>query len=349
MELDKKSNLNVSKQALQNNKPKALGNIKARREIKMLKTYIIQFIFKNGNGWAFVNATSPKEAETVFNQQTKFKGAIVTGVKETKWFGNTMQLVFEGSVCTTANVDVSVSLSDLIENSDAYDSVADYLNSVYNLSDYYTKEEANKAINAAIIEALSHLDIPLNLDLSDYVKKTEVTRLIQSEIENLNIHDGQDGITPHIAERTYHWIIGDVDTGVVAKGKDGTNGRNGTDGTDGVGIESINYERSYVSGGANKLIIKLTNSNTPFEYIILNGKDGSGVVTPSPNITGVEVLSLYRGDIAAAKSRANSNPTTMFQFILDTTDSKGNPFTKIIWYTGDDKFIDALGTVMFTR
>lgn len=67
-----------------------------------IKTYIIQFTHKNGNGWAFVNAWSPNQAEQIFKIQTHYIKPKVTGIKETKWYGEEMQLVFEGAVTTNA-------------------------------------------------------------------------------------------------------------------------------------------------------------------------------------------------------------------------------------------------------
>ena len=49
--------------------------------------------------------------------------------------------------------------------------------------------------------------------------------------------NGQDGITPHIDPTTKHWFVGDTDTGIVAKGKDGTDGIQG--------IRGEKYNRSH--------------------------------------------------------------------------------------------------------
>lgn len=42
--------------------------------------------------------------------------------------------------------------------------------------------------------------------------------------------NGTNGVTPHIDSVSKHWMIGEVDTGIVAEGQDGTNGTNGTNG-----------------------------------------------------------------------------------------------------------------------
>lgn len=65
-----------------------------------LHTYCVQFTYKNGNGWAIVNATSPKAAESIFLVQTKYPGAKVTSMKEQRYFGEEQQLVYEGDVST---------------------------------------------------------------------------------------------------------------------------------------------------------------------------------------------------------------------------------------------------------
>lgn len=56
----------------------------------------------------------------------------------------------------------------------------------------------------------------------------------------LNGTNGNDGITPHIDPVSKHWFIGDIDTGILAEGKngkdgiDGVNGNNGIDGQNGI-------------------------------------------------------------------------------------------------------------------
>lgn len=76
------------------------------------KTFIVQFIYQNGNGWAFINAPSVTKATEVFKAQTIYAGAKVTNVKETKYYGTNMQLVFEGSVTT---IDKSIDIVSILE------------------------------------------------------------------------------------------------------------------------------------------------------------------------------------------------------------------------------------------
>ena len=65
-----------------------------------LRTYILQFLYKDGNGWAIVNARTPQQAENIFKIQTKFNKPKVTSIKESKWYGENMQLVYEGTTIT---------------------------------------------------------------------------------------------------------------------------------------------------------------------------------------------------------------------------------------------------------
>ena len=114
----------------------------------------------------------------------------------------------------------------------------------------------------------------------------------------------------------------------------------------GVGIQSIEYLGTQLSGGTNKLIITLTNG-TSYTFNIYNGKDGQGgTPTPTPQeVLREEVLTLYRGPLSQAQQIANTDPTTMFQYILDG-EINGETFTKIIWHIGNGQFIDALGAII---
>ena len=68
--------------------------------VALLKIYLLQFKYRDGSGWAIVNATSVKQAERVFKTQTKYKESTVIGTKELRYFGDNMQIVFEGAVTT---------------------------------------------------------------------------------------------------------------------------------------------------------------------------------------------------------------------------------------------------------
>ena len=62
-----------------------------------MKTYALKFTHKEGSGWAIVNAHSPNQAESVFYNQTKFESTKVISIVELRYFGEEMQLVYEGS------------------------------------------------------------------------------------------------------------------------------------------------------------------------------------------------------------------------------------------------------------
>lgn len=70
-----------------------------------LKTYILQYIYKTGNGYALVNANSPNQAESIFLTQTKYRDKYqdlkVISIQESRWLGQETQLVEEGSVNTS--------------------------------------------------------------------------------------------------------------------------------------------------------------------------------------------------------------------------------------------------------
>lgn len=73
------------------------------KEVELrLKTWVLRFIYPEGNGYALVNARSLHQAESVFLQQTKFKDAQIIGFFEQKFSGNEMQIVCEGSIETVA-------------------------------------------------------------------------------------------------------------------------------------------------------------------------------------------------------------------------------------------------------
>ena len=65
-----------------------------------LKTYIVQYIHRYGNGWAVINATHPSQIEGILRNQGKFPDAKVVSYKEEHYFGNSMAIVYEGNVTT---------------------------------------------------------------------------------------------------------------------------------------------------------------------------------------------------------------------------------------------------------
>lgn len=82
-----------------------------------MKTYILQFKYKEGNGWAIINAHSPNQAEQVFYTQTKFDTPNVISIQESNYYGEEMQLVYEGSVSTLNANLYSLAVLDGFEGS----------------------------------------------------------------------------------------------------------------------------------------------------------------------------------------------------------------------------------------
>jgi hypothetical protein len=65
-----------------------------------LKTYVAQYIHKYGNGWAIINATAPGQVESILKTQGRFPEVKLVSFKEVGYFGNTMSIVYEGSITT---------------------------------------------------------------------------------------------------------------------------------------------------------------------------------------------------------------------------------------------------------
>lgn len=169
-----------------------------------LKTYILQFTYKDGNGYAIVNATSPTQAEKVFLTQTRYKGATVVNLKESKWYGENMQVVYEGAVTTYANISVNVDLDALIQSGSLYRTFEDWVRDKLKLDDYVTQDELNDALAEIDISSL----------LSNYYTKEEVDNLIPNVImPNITI----DPIT-------LTWVIDGKPTQISAQGPAGDNG-----------------------------------------------------------------------------------------------------------------------------
>lgn len=124
--------------------------------VALLKTYMIQFMYKDGNGWALVNAATVKQAESVFKTQTKYENAVVISTKEIKYCGNNMQIVFEGAVTTIPTV-----VGRVVVDKNDYDVFMSFVGE--ELDKYYTKEEIEDLIKDTTIE----------VDLSNYYKKSE--------------------------------------------------------------------------------------------------------------------------------------------------------------------------------
>lgn len=284
------------------------------RIVAPIKTWILQFIYKNGNGWAFVNAYTVNQAESIFKVQTKYEEARVVNIKETKYYGDNMQLVFEGAVTTmceaTAASDITYLVDTAIKNYDFTSVIESAIDAKFegtnfeeligiDISDYYTKQEANEAITIAIRAALRTITIP---DLTDYVTSSQ----LQAALDSIVVHDGADG-------------------------------RDGVDGQDGIGIKSIAY--------SNGVLTITTTDDIPHSFNISIDSGGGG------GSTIVEVTSIGKGPMSgtnSAKTRAAAEPNTLFQWIQDQTVDNVR-VRKLWWHIGNGVFIDALGYELDTN
>lgn len=77
---------------------------------------------------------------------------------------------------------------------------------------------------------------------------------------------GEDGLTPFVNEKG-NWQIGDRDTGIPAKGKDGTNGKDGQNGSNGLDGDRVEIKEGYWHINGENTNIPATGSK---------GKPGQG-------------------------------------------------------------------------
>lgn len=65
-----------------------------------MHTYIAQFAYDHGNGWAVINSPSPGYIEGTLKRQSRFQNITLTSCKEIEYFGNETSLMCEGGVTT---------------------------------------------------------------------------------------------------------------------------------------------------------------------------------------------------------------------------------------------------------
>jgi len=297
--------------------------IRAQRIIEPTKTYILQFIYKEGNGWAFVNAQSPKQAESIFKIQTKYGEAKVTAIKETRWFGNNIQLCYEGAVTTIPTINISPLLQEIIDKADVFDSLEEYINGVIT-KNYYDKNEIDDKFKNIVIPS------DFDIDLSDYYNKSEVDNKIETKFRQT---------IPYI--KNGNWWVDNTDTGVQAQGPTGPTGANGKDGKD--GVNGINGQNGYTP-----TIIIGANGNWYIDGVD-TGKTSRGPMGPSGSGSGATAGMGPFSDAVNYKTTnwdSSVGDCPPFEWILVTTDENSNDVTKAIWYIGQNTFIDAFGGIV---
>lgn len=287
---------------------KNISAIKHVEKIERIRTYILQFIYKDGNGWAIVNARTPNLAESVFKTQTKYEGARVTDIKESRWFGNNMQLVYEGAVTTVSNADIT-----------KIEGIINEAIRKYNFTD---------VITVAVNRKFEELDLEelINIDLSDYVTKEDINKSINEAISNLNLNSylTRQDVLNLISELNLH-------------GQDGQDGQNGTNGADGVGISNITY-----NSNNGKLTIYLTDGSTK-QFTIASSGGPSGIVEVTQ--IGHGPFSGPNGAVAAATANPNVMFQWILEEPVEI-DGQTVTIRKIIWHVGNGEFIDAIGSVI---
>lgn len=106
---------------------------------------------------------------------------------------------------------------------------------------------------------------------------------------NLGNFRGEQGETPHIDSTNKHWYIGEVDTGIVAEGKDGKDGTNGTNGTNGADACPISAKSTEITNGHNVKIFYTSaanpDTNPLANFNVMNGQ-GSSDVFDNTTISG---------------------------------------------------------------
>ncbi len=280
-----------------------------------LNTYIIQFIYEEGNGWAFVNALSPSQAETVFKTQTRYAGAKVVSTKETKYYGENMQVVFEGAVTTVSNTSVISNINNLVDAA-------------------LIKYDFTSIIQDAVEAKFKDLNLEdlLDIDLTNYYTKSEIQGVINTAISKIHIPDVSQFVTTQQLQDA-------IDAIEVINGKDGKDGEDGIDGQDGVGISEISYSEG---------ILTITTTNgTPYSFNIAVGGGGSG------DSVIIEVTSIGKGPMtgtnsAYARATSPGQSTVNFQWIQDEI-VDGVRIRKLWWHVGNGIFIDALGYELDTN
>lgn len=289
-------------------KQECISAIKHVEKIERIRTYILQFIYKDGNGWAIVNARTPNLAESVFKTQTKYEEARVTDIKESRWFGNNIQLVYEGAVTTVSNADITK-----IEN------IINEAIRKYNFAD---------TIATAINRKFEELDLEelINIDLSDYVTKEDINKFVNEAINGLNLSSylTRQDVLNLISELNLH-------------GQDGQDGQDGTDGADGVGISNITYNNN-----SGKLTIYLTDGSTK-QFTITSSGGPSGIVEVTQ--IGHGPFSGANGAVEAATANPNLQFQWILEEPVEI-DGQSITVRKIIWHVGNGEFVDAIGSVI---
>ena len=98
------------------------------------------------------------------------------------------------------------------------------------------------------------------------------TYVVKNGTNSQNGEDGQDGSVVTIGANG-NWYIDGEDTGILARGQNGSDGTNGQDGKDGNGIKSITIDQANSDATKTTYIITFDNNST-YTYVVKNGING---------------------------------------------------------------------------
>lgn len=116
-----------------------------------------------------------------------------------------------------------------------------------------------------------HTDVSHFGDIDQYEDVSgTLTWIYKTNMKGADGTDGQDGITPHINSTNKHWMIGEIDTNVIAEGQDGQNGQNGQNGV-----------TPHIDSTTKHWMIGETDTG-----ITAEGQDGAGTTTVGTTTTG---------------------------------------------------------------
>lgn len=161
-----------------------------------LKSYLIHFVHKTGNGWAIINAYSPTQAESVFMVQTKYEKAKICHIKEVKYFGTEMQLVYEGAITTAAKnaYDLAVMLGFKGTIEQFLASLKGEKGDPGVSPDVYTKDEVNSLID-------EKLSVILGEGTSDAIENfNEIIAFLDGIKDDTSLHNVLNNLDNRITE-----------------------------------------------------------------------------------------------------------------------------------------------------
>lgn len=155
--------------------------------------YVVVFTHSKGNGWAIVNAMSVDGAQKVFINQTKFINPKIKGVTELRYFGDNVEVVYEGGLNVLEKAIPEIvkefdgSFEELRKEIKDLDNkvqkeIEDVINSIpdaYTKDEVYNKNEINSSLGELAQTSKSYTDSKVR----GKADKTELPTKV-SQLEN---------------------------------------------------------------------------------------------------------------------------------------------------------------------